>query len=396
MAVSVNHSVSGGGNGGSGSSSFATITGDPTDNAALVTWGDTLGGGTLSAIVLSGGAGTYNITHDDCNRGVSIADTGPQVDIVLPNIATDPTLLDGDFLTIDNYGPAILLMKGVVIDRAGMKRFVLPGEVLQALYRAASNTWISCTPVIYLKNGRSPSYSAAPIANSTSLTTGTVGVTFTQLDSSIAVAGAPGTDAYGKLVRVQSQGAAAAINRCAGLTSTTTLANSPFFVPTAAVPWEFVWRGAFSVFDAITDGRFFLGFGPVPTFNVEPSTFLNAFALYSDSDMTQLKLGYNDGAGAFTPVTLNGGTGFPSQTTGADVYELFTWWRSDGTKTYVYWRATNLITDVFDWGVYDCAALANFPAPGTQMIAQMWRNSGPNTATTPRGHWFGAFAGQFA
>lgn len=155
----------------------------------------------------------------------------------------------------------------------------------------------------------------------------------------------------------------------------------------------FAWRGnaaglggffavfRFLVSDAVivSVGRTFVGLesSVAAPSDVEPSTLTNVFGVCAGSADTQLKMCMSGGS-AQAPVTINGGSGFPiNTTTNTDVYELVISAKPDDTS--VSWAVTDLTTGIGSSGTQ--SGSASLFSSTTFMTYQYWRsNSGSSSA----------------
>jgi hypothetical protein len=133
-------------------------------------------------------------------------------------------------------------------------------------------------------------------------------------------------------------------------------------------------RMNFCVTDALTACRTFAGAGPNVPSAANPSTVLNLMGFGADDTDTQLTFMTNNGT-TTTKTVLNGGTGFPANTNGVDIYEAYCELVPGATRTANYF-IKNRVTGVVAQG----SVTATLPTAGVAMRPFVVRNNSANAA----------------
>lgn len=375
--------------------------------AELATKADANGPATISAatnltralhgnrLVLLGGAVDYAVTiEDDATGGWGGSDYSQFLNVGTANVTIQG---DGTSAVTPAFGSSLVIPPGGFggMQRSGANAWSAYGRAIsqdQATWNAGVGTVespispakLAAAVAALAPGGSGDLYPNARtwgvLAQINQASHGAVGSgTVTIMGTGGAVSAPWNTDRG--WVRVAYTNTGAAANLTAGIRGA---AGSVDMAPGAdarATPATF--KGAIGTADALTGCRGFLGWrtatnDPGAT---EPSTFTNFAAIFYDSDMNEYVFGHNDGSGVATEVVLNGGSGFPSNTNGADKIVLELAFTGEGGAQTMHWRVTNDDTGVSVEGT----ATTNLPASGSLMNFYAYRNSGANT-TAPTVH----------
>lgn len=155
----------------------------------------------------------------------------------------------------------------------------------------------------------------------------------------------------------------------AGSSSGTRCQNVVVSRGSAAGQGGFRFVGRFGTTTSAANQRAFMGVTPAANLgNANPSTLTDFFGVGYDSGDTQLSIFYNDGAGSATKDSINGGTGFPVDS--SSVYDIVFSCTPNDTK--ISYTVTNLGTGTTETGT----KTSNLPTNTVWYVPQIWVNNG--------------------
>jgi hypothetical protein len=200
---------------------------------------------------------------------------------------------------------------------------------------------------------------------STGCATGTIVGTATARSAVIANVGY-----YNRIGIVSAAAANSSSYICPGTTGATgTAPNTGTYAQTIR------GRVVFCVSDALTACRVGAGFhNATPSTTTEPSAQTNAAWFAADSTDMQLSFMVNAGSGTATKYALNGGTGFPANSTNADVYDGYIEFAGGTTRTIKYY-IKNRATGVTASGT----VTTGLPVADVALRVGVYRNTAANT-----------------
>ncbi len=246
-------------------------------------------------------------------------------------------------------------------------------------YNSDGNAWVQTTPsssgAVTPDMFGGNSFMLMPLGLGTTTWSGLgASTSLAQVGTSTARSGQLASLGY--LSRIGIVGVTAAANTNAYGSTSSSLLQSVAPSTSALFPTQRC-RVVFCSTDANASSRMGGGFlSNTPTATVEPSTLVNNAWFAADSTDSQLSFMTCAGTGTATKTALNGGTGFPSNTNGADIYDGYIEFVGGATRQINY-CITNRATGVKASG----SVTSNLPDAGTNLRVGAYRNSAANAAT---------------